>query len=488
MKRLLFYLLCLVLAACSVEVPTAQKVLPQLPDIYPDYLGVTIPANIAPLRFKLTHETEEAVAVLSRGDQQLVEPGKDGKFLFGESQWADLLKGAEGDSLQVTVYEKQQGTWVAYAAFSLYVAPEPVDTHLAYRLIYPGYEPWYDLGIYQRDLTTYQEKCILNNKQTDNNCMNCHSFCLQNPDQMMFHMRAVHGGTYLVQNGNVEVLDGKVNDDIASLVYPSWHPSGKFIAFSTNKTFQAFHRQDKNRIEVYDEKSDVLVYDVDRHEVLTDSLLFSPKAFETFPTFSPDGKTLYFCSAEADTLQLPRDMKQVRYSLCSIAFNPESRTFGTQVDTLYNARTEGRSAKFPRVSPDGKYLVFTLSDYGNFSIWHHDADLFIYDLNKHSYVAMEEANSQDTESYHSWGSNSRWMVFGSRRDDGLYTRPYICYIPEDGQARKAFMVPQEDPDFYRDFLYSYNIPEFIKGEVKVSSKTLVDAANHSTPQTIHLKK
>ena len=73
---------------------------------------------------------------------------------------------------------------------------------------------------------------------------------------------------------------------------------------------------DKNRIEVYDLSSDVVVYDVNKHEVVTDSLIFSDKAFETFPTFSPDGKTLYFCSAQAK--EIPKDFKTARFHVIRI--------------------------------------------------------------------------------------------------------------------------------------------------------------------------
>lgn len=477
MKKILYFLTFLLLYACSVQEPVAEKKLTEAVKIYPDYVDVTVPRNIAPLRFKLQHEAEQAIAVLSVGEEKLVEEADNGRFLFPESDWKNLLLCAAGQDITIKIYEKRGGIWCEYPSFAIHVAQEEIDSHLAYRLIPPGYEPWYRLGIYQRDLTSYEEKCILENSQTDNNCMNCHSFCMQDPEKMVMHMRAVHGGTYLVQNGQVEKLNGKVDDEIPSLVYPSWHPSGDYIAFSNNSTMQDFMRSDSSRIEVYDKASNVLVYDVRNHQVLTDPKLFSPNAFETFPTFSPDGKTLYFCSVEVgDSLILPRDYKQVKYSLCSLSFDAQKGTFGEKVDTLYNARKEGRSAKFPRVSPDGKTLVFTISDHGNFSIWHHDADLYSYDIKKSICSPMTAVNSPDTESYHSWSSNSRWMAFSSRRDDGLYTRPYFCYIDKDGKAQKPFMLPQADPDFYTDFLFSYNIPELIKGEVKVSAEELIQAA------------
>lgn len=433
----------------------------------------------------LTHQVDDAVAVLSFGELKVVEQAENGKFLFCEKDWQQLMEAAKGADVQVQVYEQMKGQWTAYQKFSLHVDADEVDSHLAYRLIPPGYQPYYRMGIYQRNLTDFTEKPIVENSQTDYNCMNCHSFPMQNPDKMLMHMRAVNGGTYLIEGEAVEKIDGKVSDEIPSLVYPSWHPNGELIAFSNNKTMQTFFRNDKNRIEVYDENSNVLVYSTKEHKVYTCPQLFSDKALETFPTFSPDGKTLYFCSAEtSDSMQMPRDYAKIKYSLCSISFDEKTKSFGNEVDTLYNAKKEGRSAKFPRVSPDGKHLVFTISDYGNFSIWHHDADLFIVDLGKGSYQRLEAANSEDTESYHSWSSNSKWLVFSSRRDDGLYTRPYLVKVNADGRATKPFVIPQEDPSFYQEFMFSFNIPELIKGEVKVKSSALVNAAKNGAASPV----
>lgn len=246
------------------------------------------------------------------------------------------------------------------------------------------------------------------------------------------------------------------------------------MAFSVNNTRQFFHPVDKNRVEVYDDASDVIVYDTEKHEALTTNAIFSKQRFETFPTFSADGKTLYYCSAEAKTM--PESFKEVKYSLCAISFDPESRTFGNVVDTLFSATKENKSVSFPRVSPDGKFLMFTVSSYGNFSIWHKDADLYVYDMQKEIYHGLNNANSDDVESYHSWSSNGRWFVFSSRRIDGLYTSPYFAHIAEDGTVSKPFLLPQAESSFYEDFMQSYNIPEFVSGKIEISPRSLVNAA------------
>jgi len=461
------------LVACTLSVPEARKV-DRLPEIFPDYIEVTIPYNIAPLNFKLTNSYEEAYAVFTFNEEELAVKEKNGQIKIPESKWNNLLIKATGSYISVVVYTKDK-EWESYQPFNIYVAKEPVDPYIAYRLIEPGYQLWNEMGIYQRNLETYTESAIMENKLSGYNCMNCHSFCMQDPDKMLFHMRETYPGTYLIDGDKIEKLNTKTDQTISSLVYPSWHPSGQYVAFSVNDTKQGFHLNDKNRVEVYDNESDVVVYDIEKHEIVTSPFLFSKDAYETFPAFSPDGNTLYFCSAKA--LPMPESFDVLKYSLCSVSFDPETRQFGSEVDTLYNS-TNGKSASFPRVSPDGKHLLYTLSGYGNFSIWHKDADLHMIDLSTKVSYPMDTINSDDVESYHSWSSNSRWIVFSSRRIDGLYTRPFIGYINEEGKAFKPFLVPQKDVDFYNRFMKSYNIPEFITGKVKDNRRKLTWTAKN----------
>ena len=454
-----------------------SRTLDSPPIIFPDYTNVTIPYNIAPLSFKLvdSHDYEKARAVFDNGKQQVYAKAKRGQFSISLSSWRKLMKNTAGSTLNITIQAKIQGEWVAYPAFQIFVAPEPIDSYLAYRLIEPGYEIWSEMGIYQRNIENFTESVIINNKRTDQGCINCHSFCMQNPDKMLFHMRANYSGTILIDGDRIEKLNTRTDQTLSALVYPSWHPSGNFVAFSVNETRQAFHTTNPNRVEVFDHASDVVVYDVNRHEIISSPLLSSDSMFETFPTFSPDGKTLFFCSA--DTCLMPYEYDKVKYSLCAISFDPESRRFGTKVDTLYNAKSSnGRSVSFPRVSPDGKFLMLTLSDYGNFSIWHKDADLYMINLQNGEMISLDILNSNDVESYHSWSSNSRWVVFSSRRIDGLYTRPFIAYINQDGEPAKPFLLPQKDVNFYHQFMLSYNIPEFITGKVKQNGFKLNEIA------------
>ena len=463
---ILFSLGCLFVLAggCSApQAPVAAGRIDAEPSVFPDYAGVTIPAAIAPLHFRVDSHPK-ACAVFQAGDVSFPVYAADGVIAVPAGEWKRLTASATGKEIEVTVLVNEKEGWKAFRPFTIGVSADPIDPYIAYRLIDPGYQLWSEMGIYQRELASFTQEPILENRQTDDNCMNCHSFHSGDPEKMLLHIRAKHGCTVLVQNRRIETLDTKTEHTLSALVYPSWHPSGRYIAFSVNNTTQETHPV--HRTEVFDKASDVVMYDVEKKEVFTAFPLFSPARFETFPAFSPDGKTLYFCSAPA--LPVPDSLQRLQYSLCKIAFDPEKRKFGTTVDTLYRAETNGKSILFPRVSPDGRFLLATVTAYGTFPIWHKDADLYMLDLATGEEVPTDAANSPDTESYHSWSSNGKWMVFSSRRIDGLHTRPFIAHVDERGVLSKPFLLPQASPDYYRGLTKSYNIPEFVKGKVKVN--------------------
>ena len=464
MKQILYTLITfLLLASCNEKVSDAQQET-ALPQIYPDYIGVTIPVNIAPLNFCMVDETVlliDAVITDSHGNS-LHSQGEE-SIEIDLDDWHTLLAQNRGDSLSVTVSAKYDDGWHTYSPFSIYVSPDSIDYGICYRLIEPGYEVWSKMGIYERDLSSFSERALIENTQFEG-CVNCHSFNRGNSADMSLHIRGPHGATLIRQNGGpLTAYNTKTDQTLGLCVYPYWHPSGRYIAYSTNSTSQVFHSADPNRIEVFDTASDLQVYDVEKNELLLSPLLKQDSIYETYPVFSADGRSLYFCAASA----IPEGshaLDSIHYNLFRIDFDPTTGNFGNRIDTIVNAERMQKSVSFPRPSYDGRFLCYTLSDYGQFSIWHHEADLYLLDLATGESHPMTEANSNDTESFHNWSTNSRWLVLSSRRDDGLFTRPYFCHIDDKGTASKAFMLPQRNPRrFYSNRFFSFNVPDFIIG-------------------------
>ena len=450
--------------SCTSETVSDARKETVPPHIYPDYLGVTIPVNIAPLNFCLADEAAQLIdAVITDNHGNNLHSQGEESVDFDLDDWRELLSQNRGDSISVTVSAKYEDGWHTYRSFSIYVSPDSIDYGICYRLIAPGHEVWSKMGIYERDLSSFDERALIENTQFQG-CVNCHSFNRGNPGYMSLHIRGPHGATILRQNnGPFTAYNTKTDQTLGFCVYPYWHPSGRYVAYSTNITKQTFHSAHPNRIEVFDDASDLQVYDVEKNELLLSSLLKQDSVYETYPVFSADGRSLYFCAASA----LPEGNHQldsIRYNLCRIDFDPATGSFGNRIETIIDAVSQHKSVSFPRPSYDGRFLCYTLSDYGQFSIWHHEADLYLLDLSTGQSCPMAGANSEDTESFHNWSSNSRWMVLSSRRDDGLFTRPYFCHVDAKGKVSKAFMLPQRNPRrFYRARFLSFNVPDFVIG-------------------------
>lgn len=472
MKKIYVYMMAAMMLASCTEKPENVTKVDKLPAIFPDYSGVTIPDGIAPMNFNVTGDDYDCVDVTVKGSKggEVHSNGDYAKFDLDE--WHSLTRQNKGGTLTFTVCVEKDGKWTQYKDFTMTVSPYAIgDWGLTYRRIAPGYEVYGHMGIYQRDLSTFDETPIFDNLAAPGACVNCHTPNRTNPDQYTFHVRGEHGATVVHRDGKEELLKAK-NDSIhGSMVYPYWHPSGKYCAYSTNNTHQSFHSVRSERIEVFDQSSDVFVYEPSTHQLILDSLLMTKDHYETYPAFSPDGRTLYFCSSTAEPI--PSGYKDIKYNICKIAFNPDNGTFGTRVDTIFNARKMGKSATHPRPSYDGRYLMFTMSDYGCFPIWHKEADNWLLDLRTGKAQPMTAANSDNTDSWHNWSANSHWFVFTSRRGDGLYTRLYLASVDDKGNVSKPFLLPQENPlDYYDKLLDSYNTPDFTTKPVKLDEREM----------------
>ena len=482
------------LVGCGNQIPQNYKDADQLPAIYPDYTNVTVPINIAPLTFQIDGKADQVVARLTAGTEEVICGGD--KIQPDADDWQRLKEAAKGNAIKVEVYAEKNDSWTRYKSFDIFVSPDSIDSYISYRLIPPSYVTYEELTINQRCLENYDESVIYDNllcsEGAQGQCINCHNYQQYNPDRMQFHARHNMGGTIIAYDGTIKKV-GMKNDSILSAgVYPAWHPWLKLIVYSTNMTGQIFHSVNPNKIEVFDSESDLIAYDVEKNEVT--NIENDTTEMECFPFWAPDGKALYYCSAHfeyRDTIDKGKEFvtrtQEAKYNLYKKRFDPETMQFGPR-ELVFAADSLGKSATLPRISPDGRYLMFTVAKYGIFHIWHHDADLWMLDLQTGEVRNMEEINSPDTESYHSWSSNGRWVVFSSRRYDSNYTRPYIAHIDKNGHASKPFELPCANPDYHRQLLKSYNVPEFMRGPVTIKPQQFADALKKEAEPVKYVNK
>ncbi len=488
MKRYLWLiLLCALLALIVGAVNLARRQaafiieeyarVDRLPRIRPDYTETVIPPNIAPLNFlveepgthyrvKIYSTRSKEIKVLSRLPTIVIPPGP----------WKKLLAANRGEELRWDVYvRKPDGRWSRFDTITSTIAYEDIDDYLVYRLIKPLYNHWQDIRVYQRNLTNYDESGVLYGQQISPSsapCINCHTFLNNRTDRMTLGIRSTeYGSSALIGKGSVATkLDTKFG-------YTSWHPSGRLVAYSLNKVNQFFHSAGVEVRTVVDLDSDLVYYEVGSQTVKTAPGISDPNRLETYPTWSPDGQYLYFCSAPILWSDLnrvpPKGYERVRYDLRRIRYDIETDTWG-EAETVLSSAETGLSILLPRISPDGRFLLFCMCEYGGFPIFQPSSDLYLMDLETGEYRRLE-INSDRSESWHSWSSNSRWFAFSSKRRDGVFTRLYLSYFDETGKAHKPIILPQKDPTFYDSFLKTYSVPELVMGLVQVSSKALANA-------------
>ena len=453
----------LILSCARKPVNVTQ--LDALPDIYPDYKEVTVPVNIAPLNFLIRGDSCDALNVVAECNDVVVYADcESDEVTFDMRDWKRLMSESVGCSIRVTVSKSLNGEWVQYKPFHIMVSSDSIDSYLTYRMIEPDYEVYSRLRIVERCVENFWERSICDYESVGNRCMNCHTYNSHDSRQSFLYVRGEGGGMILNQNGNLRKLALKTEEMVSGSVYAQFSPNGRWLVFSTNKIIPAFHARPSKRLEVFDTKSDIYIADMASNKVVRNPLLADSTHLETFPTFSSDGKIIYFCSAE----RLPHigNIDSLQYDLCRVSFDERTGEIGDTIETLIKSKKgEKQSVCHPRVSPDGEFLLYTVADYGTFPIWHPEADLQMMNLRNSTIYKLESVNSSKSDTYHSWSSNSRWFVFASKRDDGSYGKLYFCHIDDNGTTSKPFVLPQESPSFYDYCLKSFNVPEMGKSRL-----------------------
>jgi hypothetical protein len=463
------------LASCRPRGIVLYRAIDREPNLSPDYSGTVIAPNLAPLNFQI-REDGRAYLVTIRSDTgrpiQIFTRTPQIRIPMG--RWHTLLNANRGGHLYFDIHvQGPDRQWWRYRPVANRIARENIDGTLVFRFMKPLYNWWKDIGIYQRNLSNYDVSVVLHGRSFGGGCLNCHSFVGNDPDTMSIGLRsATYGSDTLVAH------DGAVDKIGAKWGYTAWHPSGRLVVYSINKVIQFFHAGTMEIRDVADLDSALVCYHVDSHQAVSPPELADKDRLETYPAWAPDGRYLYFCSApilwkDRNTVP-PEHYDQVRYDLRRIGYDPATDQWGRAETVLSAAETDG-SILLPRISPDGRFLVFCLCRYGCFPVYQPSSDLYLLDLASRQYRKLP-INSEFSESWHSWSSNSRWLAFSSKRQDGLFTRTYFSYVDEQGTAHKPFVLPQQDPTYYDSLLETYSVPELVTGPVTVSKARLAHAA------------
>jgi len=267
---------------------------------------------------------------------------------------------------------------------------------------------------------------------------------------------------------------------------------GRGIFRKVNMVQQFFHSARTEVRDVIDLDSLLAYYLVDSQTIKTSPQISKKDRLETYPTWSPDGRYLYFCSAPLSWSErnvIPDYFDEIKYDLVRISYDIDRDQWG-ELETVLSAKDTGLSILLPRISPDGRWLLFCMCNYGCFPVYQQSSDLYLIDLeavqhqlavspgsisagqiSRYEYRWLQ-INSNKSESWHSFSSNGRWIAFSSKRQNGVFTRTYISYVDQQGKAYKPLLLPQKDPNYYESCLWTYSVPELVQEPVRVTKETL----------------
>jgi len=185
----------------------------------------------------------------------------------------------------------------------------------------------------------------------------------------------------------------------------------------------------------------------------------NPHYVQTDGVWSPDGKYIVFARAEAkdpnpEGQKLPLHANdpnevQIQYSLYRVPFNGGH---GGEAKPIAGASNNGMSNNFPKVSPDGRWIVFVKCRNGQ--LMRPDSELYIVTATG-GVARRMRCNMSPMNSWHSFSPNGRWLVFSSK-SRSPYTQMYLTHIDANGNDSPPIFV-----DNSTAANRAVNLPEFV---------------------------
>ncbi len=321
-----------------------------------------------------------------------------------------------------------------------------------------------------RDVSKPESRLLLNDVPT---CTNCHSFSaggnilgmdLDGPDgDKGSYVIAPIAREMVIENEHViswNSFPGKPPGDKTIGFLSRVSPDGQYAATTLNEQVFVANFLDYKFLQVFYPTRGILGY----YSRATREIKTLPGADDSSyvhcdPVWTPDGRHLIFARAAAreaypqgsvlpDRPNAPAE-PLVRYDLYRIPFREGQ---GGQAEPLAGASNNGMSNNFPKVSPDGKWVVFVQCRNGQ--LLRPDSTLWIVPAAGGTARKMR-CNTPLMNSWHSFSPNGRWMVFSSKSNTP-YTQMFLTHIDQDGNDSPPVLVPNSTAANR-----AVNLPEFV---------------------------
>ncbi|MGB9458584.1 MAG: tetratricopeptide repeat protein [Bryobacteraceae bacterium] len=263
-------------------------------------------------------------------------------------------------------------------------------------------------------------------------------FTENTPQRFGFMSQVSPNGKYVVTS--VEV-PGSGSRHLGDRLYQGFYPSYGFVqVFYPTRGVLAWYSRESGKLQPLPGADD-------------------PEYVQACAFWSPDGRYLVFSRAKALDPYPPGQPKsryandpnetQIQYDLYRIPFNDGK---GGTPERIAGASENGMSNNFPKISPDGKWIVFVQNKTG--LLMRPDSHLYIVPA-EGGVARRLNSNQKIMNSWHSFSPNGRWLVFSSK-GRSLYTQLYLTHIDENGNDSPAILI-----DDTTAANRAANIPEFL---------------------------
>jgi tetratricopeptide (TPR) repeat protein len=237
-------------------------------------------------------------------------------------------------------------------------------------------------------------------------------------------------------------------------------PDGRYAVTTLNEEVYVANFKDYRFLQVfYPTRGILALYDRTTREMKALPGADDPRYVHTDGVWSPDGKYLVFARALARDAYPPGrklaeyagDPNEVpnQYDLYRIPFNGGA---GGRPEPIAGASGNGMSNSFPKISPDGRWLVFVKCRNGQ--LMRPDGELYIVPAGGGEARRLG-ANTSLMNSWHSFSPNGRWLVFSSK-SRSPYTQMFLTHLDEAGKDSPAILIENSTAANR-----AVNIPEFV---------------------------
>lgn len=417
--------------------------------------------------------------------QVLVEIGGDGERLtflatskrwrFPRKVWQRLRAHAvsrdarlQVKGLKLNKAGQKTGALEASEIVRFRISRDPTDNYIVYRLVSPPFSSAKTPDLFVRDIRKDEPKLFLSARRKY--CVNCHCFSSKqgNVGKLSLQVRSldaarhklpVYLGVYDIDRGTGYRV--QLPFEIQMTTYMAWSPDHTKLAFSANQKIAALKPILYETQLAGMSTSDIAIYDMTRNEAYLLPGASDPNMLEVYPRWSPDQTLIVFSRSPVG-----HHPAHILYDLYAVRVDGGEESVAWPVEDAVN---NGRSNYFPRFSPDGKWFSFCQCDGGD--LIRSSSDIYLKAGNLKGPAHRLACNvPHAADSWYSWSSNSRWIVWASKREGGIYAYLYLTHIDEAGRASPAIRLPvKRRPDA------SFNIPEFVAHDPGIRETDLYEA-------------